>query len=136
MFGVRGGRSWAGTLPLSLLFVALSGPDADAQWRGRSGRRAPAPAYPAARVAPAPSRSLAPLGTFYPTPYISPGASAPAGGGYSPLGSFGDTTMSLYGPFSAFRFTSAPIVTYTRGYNGRGVLAPGTSFSTPNLPAL
>jgi hypothetical protein len=61
---------------------------------------------------------------------------APAGGGYSPLGQFGETTLSLYGPLSSFRFTSAPVLTYTRGYDGRAVLAPGTSFSTPNLPDL
>src|SRR5690242_13100277 len=100
MFGVRGGRPWVGTLPLSLLLVSLTAPDADAQWRGRSTRRAPA--YPSARVVPAPPRPPDPLGTFYRTPYIFTRGNAPAGGGYSPLGAFGDATMSLYGPFSAF----------------------------------
>jgi hypothetical protein len=95
-------------------------------------------AYPAAVAVPAPARPRAagPLGTFYPTPYIWTRGNAPAGGGYSPLGQFGDTTMALYGPLSAFRFTSAPVLTYSRGYDGRPVVAPGTSFSTPNLPAL
>jgi hypothetical protein len=44
--------------------------------------------------------------------------------------------MSLNGPLSALRFTSAPVITYTRGYDGRAVVTPGTSFSTPNFPAL
>jgi hypothetical protein len=59
-----------------------------------------------------------------------------AGGGYSPLGQFGDVTMAMYGPISPLRFTSAPVTTYTRGYNGALVPAPGTSFSTPNLAGL
>jgi len=76
------------------------------------------------------------LGTFYPTPYMMVRGNAPAGGGYSPLGTFGDTTLALYGPLSSLRMTSAPVMTYTRGYDGRSVVVPGTSFSTPNLPAL
>jgi hypothetical protein len=76
------------------------------------------------------------LGTFTPTPYIVARGSFPAGGGYSPLGLYGDTTMSLYGPTSAFRSIAAPVPVYVRGYDGRTYVAEGTSFSTPNMPAL
>jgi hypothetical protein len=76
------------------------------------------------------------LGSFYPTPYLMVRGNAPAGGGYSSLGNFGETTLSLCGPTSSLRMTSAPVLTYTRGYDGRTVVVPGTSFSTPNLPAL
>jgi hypothetical protein len=76
------------------------------------------------------------LGTFYPTPAIVYQANYPAGGGYAPLGIFGDAAMSVYGPFSAFRPTTAPVLTYTRGYDG--VVRQGESISTsyPNLPVL
>ena len=76
------------------------------------------------------------LGSFYPTPYIMVRGNAPAGGGYSPLGIYGESTMALYGPFSPFRATSAPVRTYTRGYDGRTIVSQGTSFSSPNLPSL
>ncbi|APW62840.1 hypothetical protein [Paludisphaera borealis] len=76
------------------------------------------------------------LGTFEPTPYIMVGGASPIGGGYSPLGIYGDGSMALSGPFSPMRSKSAPVMTYSRGYDGvvRGV--PGVSFSNPNLPAL
>ncbi|OJW23546.1 MAG: hypothetical protein BGO49_02855 [Planctomycetales bacterium 71-10] len=76
------------------------------------------------------------LGTFEPTPYIMVGGAAPAAGGYSPLGTYGDTSLSLNGPVSAMRSVSAPVVIYSRGYDG--VLRPvqGTTTSTPNLPRL
>jgi len=76
------------------------------------------------------------LGTFYPTPYVTVRGNFPAGGGYTPLGQFGDGTFSLYGPFSTLRSTSAPVHFYASGYDGRPVVARGTSFSTPNLPPL
>jgi len=76
------------------------------------------------------------LGTFYPTPYLMVRGNAPAGGGYSPLGEYGNTTLSMYGPLSSFRMTSAPVATYSRGYDGRTVVVPGTSFSAPNYPQL
>lgn len=78
--------------------------------------------------------SPAPLGTFAPTPYMTVRGNFPIGGGYSPNDSFGDTSMDLYGPLSALRPNTAPVLTYSRGYDGRGVLSEGTSFSTPNLP--
>jgi hypothetical protein len=74
------------------------------------------------------------LGTFYPTPSLMVRGNWPAGGGYSPLGSYGDTSMSINGPLSAFRGYTAPVVTYARGYDGRPVALEGNSFSTPNRP--
>jgi hypothetical protein len=97
--------------------------------------RAPIPVPTRRVVAPAPSR-LTPLGTFRETPYIWVRGNAPAGGGYSPLGTFGDATMVLYGPTSSLRATSAPLLTYTRGYDGQIIPRTATSFSTPNLPSL
>lgn len=83
-----------------------------------------------------PAASPAPLGTFEPTPYIMVRGSWPAGGGYSPLGVYGDQAMSIYGPFSPMRSASAPVLTYTRGYDGRLYPTESTSFSTPNLPGI
>ncbi|WP_165249849.1 hypothetical protein [Paludisphaera soli] len=76
------------------------------------------------------------LGTFEPTPYLMVGGANPIGGGYSPLGTFGDTSMALNGPVSPFRSVSAPIVTYNRGYDGVTRAVPGVSSSTPNQPIL
>jgi hypothetical protein len=59
------------------------------------------------------------------------------GGGYSALGMYGrEQSLSVYGPLSAFRSTSAPVTTIVRGYNGLPVVAEGTSFSNPNQPTL
>jgi hypothetical protein len=76
------------------------------------------------------------LGTFMPTPAVVVQGNYPAGGGYAPLGTFGETSMSLYGPISSFRSTTAPVVTYTRGYDG--VVRPGEAVTTsyPMLPIL
>lgn len=76
------------------------------------------------------------VGTFYPTPAVAVMGNYPNGVGYSPLGTYGETSMSLYGPFSSFRTTTAPVMTYTRGYDG--VVRPTESISTsyPNLPVL
>lgn len=76
------------------------------------------------------------LGTFEPTPYILVGGAAPIAGGYSPLGTYGDTSLSLNGPLASMRSISAPVVTYSRGYDGVLRATPGTSSSTPNLPLL
>ncbi len=94
-------------------------------------RRRTRTVVPTARVQQA---SPSPLGTFAPTPYMTVRGNFPTGGGYSPLDSFGDTSMDMYGPLSAFRATAAPVVTYTRGYDGRVRVVEGTSFSTPNHP--
>lgn len=76
------------------------------------------------------------LGTFYPSPYLFVRGNWPAGGGYSPLGVYGDQSMTVYGPLSPFRGYTAPVATYSRGYDGRPVILHGTSFSTPNEPDL
>ncbi|WP_406695369.1 hypothetical protein V5E97_30530 [Singulisphaera sp. Ch08] len=90
-----------------------------------------------ATVAPvAVPRSTAPLGTFTPTPVMTVRGNFPLGGGYSPADSFGDTSMDIYGPLSSLRATTAPVLSYSRGYDGRSMLNEGTSFSTPNLPSL
>ena len=75
------------------------------------------------------------LGTFAPTPYLMVRGNWPAGGGYSPLDTYGDMTLPLYGPLSSLRTTSAPVTIYSRGYNGALEATPATSFSNPNLPA-
>ena len=64
-------------------------------------------------------RTSSTLGTFYPTPVITVQAIYPIGGGYSPLGISGDQELALYGPFSPFRTTTAPVLTYVRGYDGQ-----------------
>ncbi len=76
------------------------------------------------------------LGTFEPTPYIMVGGAAPLSRGYSPLGIYGDGSMALNGPFSPLRSTSAPVTTYSRGYDGVVRPRQATSFSNPNLPRL
>ena len=92
---------------------------------------------PVVRYVPTGSMPLPPLGSgFVSTPTIMVRGNGTAGGGYSPLGQFGDTTLVLYGPLSVFRTTSAPVATYTRGYDGRITVGTGTSFSNPNQPTL
>lgn len=120
----------------ALAILVVFGVEAEAGG-GRKLRRGPVivPTAQARTVAASPGFSE-PLGTFARTPYLFVRGNGPAGGGYSPLGEFGDASMSIYGPLSSFRMTSAPVLTYSRGYDGRTVVAPGTSFSTPNLPSL
>jgi hypothetical protein len=88
------------------------------------------PAYAPGAVQPAP------LGTFMPTPVVTIRGNDPVGGGYSPLGIYGDQSMSFYGPFSPFRSVTAPIVVYSRGYDGVVRSAEVVTSSYPNLPAL
>ena len=134
----KGGRLFLGTV---ILAGALA-TDAEA---GRLRRRARGPvATPAARVVPTTPAGPAAdvverpgqLGTFTSTPYIFVRGNGTAGGGHSPIDSFGEASMSIYGPLSSFRTVSAPVTTYTRGYDGRTRVGTGTSFSTPNLPGL
>lgn len=122
-----------------LLVVATTTHAGDGQ--RRRGRRAAAAAAAAARPVVPTARVVDPvyagrLGTFNPTPAILVQGNYPVGGGYSPLGTYGETTMSLYGPFSSMRTTTAPVQVYSRGYDG--VVRSGTAISTsyPNLPAL
>ncbi len=97
-----------------------------------------APAFSGAARAQGPGVACEPpsLGTFEPTPYVMVGGANPIGGGYSPLGTFGDTSMALNGPVSPFRSVSAPVVTYNRGYDGVTRAVPGVSTSSPNQPIL
>ena len=81
--------------------------------------------------------SGATLGTFMPTPQIMIGGAYPtASGGLSPLDIYGDATLPLYGPISAFRVSTAPVLSYTRGYDGQTRLIETNSFSYPNLPSV
>src|SRR4051812_27036847 len=77
---------------------------------GGPSRRGPpgtAPRAVYAPTAPTPPVPVTPPGqvnpyrrpaSFYPPPSGMVRGNAPAGGGYSPLGSYGNTTLSLYGP--------------------------------------
>lgn len=76
------------------------------------------------------------LGTFEPTPYLMVRGNWPTGGGYTPLETYGEQTLSLYGPLSPLRSIAAPVRTYTRGYDGGIQVGEATSFSNPNLPRL
>jgi hypothetical protein len=77
------------------------------------------------------------LGTFQPTPYLMVGGAFPAAsGGYSPLGIYGDATLALYGPLSPLRVSTAPVLTYSRGYDGQIRAVEANSFSYPNLPSI
>jgi hypothetical protein len=81
--------------------------------------------------------SSATLGTFQPTPYVVIGGDYPTGSvGYSPLEMYGDTALSLYGPLSAFRASTAPVLAYSRGYDGQTRLVEANSFSYPNFPSM
>ncbi len=133
MSGVPGflGRFWIGPLALSLILFT---PRLEAGGPNVIIRNGPVVAVPTARVVRVQRRHTAPLGTFTETPNVWVRGSGTTGGGYSPLGFYGTQNMVMYGPISAFRETSAPVVTYTRGYDGRTRAVPGTSFSSPNLP--
>jgi hypothetical protein len=137
-----GAGTKAGRIVLGLVGLLLICEPGSARAGGLLRRRPPVaiprPAAPTAAVSPTPT-SYAPstspmLGTFYPTPYVMVRGNWPAGGGYSPLGIYGDQSMAVYGPLSPLRNYTAPVVTYGRGYDGRPVALEGTSFSTPNRP--
>ena len=89
------------------------------------------------RVQPCPPpRVTSSLGTFNPTPVITVRGNLPLGGGYSPLEIYGEQSLALYGPLSPLRTSTAPVLTYVRGYDGQTRLTETSSFSNPNLPAL
>ena len=76
------------------------------------------------------------LGTFYPDPPpLNVRGNFEAGGGYSPLGTYGDSAANIIGPLSSFREVAAPVLTYERGYDGAYRPGVGTSFSSPNFPS-
>ena len=122
--------------PFVLTILALGLPipaEAGGLFRRRE-RPNPAPAAPrpADQVAPSPM-----LGNFRPTPVITVRGNGVIGGGYSPIGLYGENnSMTLYGPISSLRQTSAPVNTVVRGYNGLATPVEGTSFSNPFQPDL
>jgi hypothetical protein len=133
-----------GPLRALALFVVLTFAATSAEAGNFFGRRhkaaqpsAPVPtAYVVARPK-APDTNVYPmLGTFYPTPYTMVRGNRDAGGGYAPLDQFGGSMLSIDGPLSAFRATAAPVLTYTRGYDGVTRPQIGTSASYPNYPRM
>lgn len=122
-------------LPVAILaLAAVTNPAAAGDKHARRARRAAARAVPTARVVDPVYGTR--LGTFNPTPAIVVQGNYPSGGGYAPLGIWGEQNLSLYGPWSALRSTTAPVLTYTRGYDGVLRPAEGMSTSYPNLPQL
>ena len=103
------------------------------RWRSRN--LPPAPVTPIrAKDQVAPNNML---GTFRSTPAITVRGNGVIGGGYSPIGMYGENNaMTLYGQFSSLRETAAPVNTVVRGYNGVSTLVEGTSYSTPFQPEL
>jgi hypothetical protein len=128
-------RAWPRIVVFSLASVTAVGAASFAP-AGEPGRRPVRTVIVrSARPCPAP-RASATLGTFQPTPYIMVRGNNPLGGGYSPGGIYGDQTLALYGPISPFRVTTAPVLIYTRGYDGSIHVGEIPDFSTPNLPEL
>lgn len=125
-------QMWMIAVALGLVLAAESSAD----WpRGRRARTVVVmPTASNVRV-----RALTPapmLGTFYPDPpSLNVRGNFEAGGGYSPLGLYGDSSATIIGPLSAFRTTAAPVLVYERGYDGNYRPGLGTSFSNPNFPA-
>jgi hypothetical protein len=126
-------RACARTLVFTLAFVQAVETTSRARAQDRTRRVRPPVVVARARPCAVPPTTL---GTFFPSPVITVRGNDPLGGGYSPLGIYGDQTMSLYGPLSPLRVTAAPVVTYVRGYDGQVRLTRSVSFSNPNLPAL
>lgn len=122
------GRCWPAWLALLGLFAG----DAEAGWPLRRARRAAVVVRPTARVEPRPPGRM--LGSFYPDPMISVAGNGYTGAGYTPMDMYGPNTLSLDGPISPFRSTSAPVLTYERGYDGLTRPTTHTSFSYPNRP--
>jgi hypothetical protein len=120
-------------LVVALISTACACTAAAGEHRARRARRPSIVPTAAHRVDPVYGSHL---GTFFPTPAVGIVGNYPSGVGYSPLGIFGEHAMSLYGPFSSFRTTTAPVLTYTRGYDGVVRPAEAVSTSTPILPLL
>ncbi len=110
---------------------------ADSAWAGHRRRKNVATEVVVTQPAAYPTAyKTRTLGTFQPTPYIIVRGSNPAGNGYAPLGMYGDQAMVEYGPFSPLRAGSAPVQTYTRGYDGQVRLTDAVTTSYPNMPVL
>ena len=130
------GRLRRGAVALLAIGIGLGGfLAATAEAGSPRGRRVRGVVPTAART-PAPGALAPGLGSFYSTPYITVRGNFPVGGGYSPLEEYGDSTMALYGPFSPLRSVTAPVMTYSRGYDGRPRLNDATTTTTPNLKEL
>jgi hypothetical protein len=135
----RVNRGRLAALGLGLALGLMAAP-ASAQSGGAYSRRAWRPVYQRPTiVVPTQARSdLAPspmLGTFYPTPFMMVGGNGFSGGeGYTPMQQYGDGAMALYGPFASLRAVTAPVATYSRGYDG--IVRPGVGYATsyPFLP--
>ena len=124
---------------LALLAGLASGSGSQAQnlavppeFGGRAAVSLPARPYHPPGVERPPGRLL---GTFYPEATVNIMGSDSQRGGYAPLDMYGLSTMSFVGPLSAYRTKSAPIVTYSRGYDGIVRPSIGISLSYPNFPA-
>jgi hypothetical protein len=132
---IRFTRAGVGSVALVCTFIQVSGIIGQAWAQGpadRAGR-----GVVVTRARPRVVRSgQATLGTFQPTPYLMVGGSHPTGSGYTPNNTYGDQTLSLYGPLSPLRMSTAPILSYSRGYDGRVYLVETNSFSYPNLPEI
>lgn len=70
---------------------------------------------------------------FFPTPMVILQGNLDTGPGYSPLGLYGDTTMSDYGPFSVYRAQTTNLVVRTRGYDGLYRTSFGVTETYPNF---
>ena len=108
-----------------------SGPDDPARCAGRNGGRHAGAARSCAERERNPGHLHADTATSWSAGTIPTGSA-----GYSPLGIYGDQTSALYGPMSAFRVSTAPVLGYSRGYDGQIRAVEANSFSYPNLPSL
>lgn len=124
------GRAWGLAAVVGIGTVAVGSALAGPPLSGPPPRYIPTTALPAG-----PPRS-ARLGQFYPAPQLFVRGNFPAGGGYTPGDSPTFDSLALYGPLSALRPASAPIMTYARGYDGTVRPMVGTSISYPNLPEI
>ena len=131
-------RLWSIRSSIAIVFVVLSAQPSKAggppfHWRGRvmveTFETLPRPQDRVARTGM--------LGTFYPSPTTPINDNTIIGQNRSPLGSYGrENSLSVYGPLSVFRATSAPLTTVVRGYDGIPIVVQGTSFSNPLRPSL
>jgi hypothetical protein len=134
----RSTRTWLTTSLVGLVLIGSSAPSAMAGgWLFRRRERV---VVETISTAPRPRDQVAPtgmLGSFVPTPMVTIRDSGVIGGGYSPLGMYGrENSLTVFGPLSAFRQTSAPVNTVVRGYDGVPARVQGTGFSNPNQPTL
>jgi hypothetical protein len=119
---------------LGVLVVSAAATPAQAGWPFRKRARVETQYVATPNTPPAGSAPTPMLGSFYPTPYMIVGGNAPVGGGYSPLGTYGEQNLAYYGPMSPLRATAAPVVVYQRGYDGSLLPQEATGFSNPFLP--